>query len=98
MLDRRKEFEISIESFVEQEEDCGTSQISDTHRGSFPSWSWIRCKSASAPRVQESVSATRAMIVEGAEMDDKEARRFRALAARLNYLPGDRSDLLFAST
>ena len=36
------------------------------------------CKSVSTPRVQESVSATRAMIVEGVEMDDKEARRFRA--------------------
>ena len=55
------------------------------------------CKSVSTPRVQESVSATRAMIVEGVEMDDKEARRFRALAARLNYLAGDRPDLLFAS-
>ena len=55
------------------------------------------CKSVSTPRVSESVSATRAMIVEGAEMDDKEARRFRALAARLNYLAGDRPDLLFAS-
>ena len=37
------------------------------------------------------------MLVEGVEMDDKEARRFRALAARLNYLAGDRPDLLFAS-
>ena len=55
------------------------------------------CKSASTPRVQESVSATRAMTVGGVEMDDKEARRFRALAARLNYLSGDRPDLLFAS-
>ena len=55
------------------------------------------CKSVSTPRVQESVSATRAMIVEGVEMDDKEARRFRALAARLNYLAGDRPDLFFAS-
>ena len=55
------------------------------------------CKSVSTPRVQESVSATRAMIVEGVEMDDKEARRFRALAARLNYLAGNRPDLLFAS-
>ena len=35
--------------------------------------------------------------VEGAEMDDKEAHRFRALTARLNYLAGDRPDLLFAS-
>ena len=26
--------------------------------------------------------------VEGVEMDDKEARGFRALAARLNYLAG----------
>ena len=32
------------------------------------------CKSVSTPRVQESVSATRAMIVQGVEMDDKEAR------------------------
>ena len=55
------------------------------------------CKSVSTLRVQESVSATRAMIVEGVEMDDKEARRFRALAARLNYLAGYRPDLLFAS-
>ena len=48
------------------------------------------CKSVSKPRVQESVSATRAMIVEGVEMDDKEARGFRALGARLNYLAGNR--------
>ena len=41
-------------------------------------------KSVSTPPVQESVSATRAMMVEGAEMGDQEARRFRALAARLN--------------
>ena len=55
------------------------------------------CKSVSTPRVQESVSATRAMIVEGAEMDDKEARRCRALAARLHYLARGRPNLLFAS-
>ena len=56
------------------------------------------CKSVSTPGVQESVSATRAMMVEGAEMDDKEARRFRALTARLTYLAGDRQDLFcFAS-
>ena len=55
-------------------------------------------KSVSTPRVQESVSATRAIMVESAEMDDKEARQFRALAARLNYLARDRPDLLFAST
>ena len=54
------------------------------------------CMSVSTPRVQESVSATRAMIVEGVELDDKEARRLRALAARLKYLAGDRPDLLFA--
>ena len=54
-------------------------------------------KSVSTPRLQESVSATRAMIVEGVEMDDKEPRRFRALAARLNYHAGDRPDLLFSS-
>ena len=31
------------------------------------------CRSVSTPRAQKSVSATRAMTVEGAEMDDKEA-------------------------
>ena len=36
-------------------------------------------------------------MVEGAEMDDKEAHRFRALAAWLNYLAGDKPDLLVAS-
>ena len=36
-------------------------------------------------------------MVEGAEMDDKETRRFRALAARLNDLAGGRPDLFFAS-
>ena len=41
-------------------------------------------KSVSTPPVQESAPATRAMMVEGAEMDDREARRFRALAAKLN--------------
>ena len=55
------------------------------------------CKSVSTPRVQESVSATRAMIVEGVEMDDKEARRFRVMAARLNYFAEDGPDLMFAS-
>ena len=54
-------------------------------------------KSVSTPRVQKCVSATRAMMVEREEMDDKEAHRFRALAAKLNYLAGDRPDLLVAS-
>ena len=47
-------------------------------------------------RARKRVS-NRAMTVEGAEMDDKEACRFRALAARLNYLPRERPDLLCAS-
>ena len=51
----------------------------------------------STPRVQDSVSVLRAMIVEGVDMDDKEARRYQALAARLNYLTGDKPDLSFAS-
>ena len=55
------------------------------------------CKSVSTLSVLENVSATRATMIEGAEMDDKEARRCRALAARLNDLAGDRPDLLFAS-
>ena len=49
------------------------------------------CKSVSTPRVHESVSAARAMMVEGAEMDDKEVPRFRALAARLNYLTREKA-------
>ena len=96
MLDRRKKFEFSIESSVGQEQDWSTSQISDTQR-IISELELETCKSVSTPRVQESVSATRAMIFEGVEMDDKEARRFRALAARLNYLAGCRPDLLFAS-
>ena len=82
-------------SSVGQEQVWSTSQI-NTQR--IISESELEtCKSVSTPRVQESVSATRAMMVEGEEMDDKEAHRFRALAARLNYLAGDRPDLLVAS-
>ena len=42
------------------------------------------CKSLSTPRVHESVSATRAMMVEGAEMDDKEVSSFGS-KAELSY-------------
>ena len=37
------------------------------------------------------------MMVEGAEMDDKEVPQFRALAAKLKYLAGNKPELLFAS-
>ena len=55
------------------------------------------CKSVSTPRVQESVSATRPMMIDGAAMNDKETHRFRALAARLINVAGNRPDLLFVS-
>ena len=95
MLDRRKKYEFSIESSVGQEQDWSTSQISDTRIGSFLSWSWKRA--SQCPHLACRRACQRAMIVEGVEMDDKEARRFRALTARLNYLAGGRPDLLFAS-
>ena len=95
MLDRRKKFEFSIESSFGQEQDWSTSQISDTKR--VISELLEARKPVSTLRVHEKVSATRAMLVEDAEMDDKEAHRFRALTARLNYFAGDRPDLLFAS-
>ena len=55
------------------------------------------CMPVSAPCVQESVSSTKSMLIESTKMDDTEARRLRALAARLNYLEADRPDLLFLS-
>ena len=96
MLDRRQKFEFSIESSVGQEQDWSTSQISNTQRGSVRSWSWkraIQCPHFACRKACQQ----RAMVVEGAEMDDKEARRIRAFAARLNYLEADRPDLLIAS-
>ena len=94
MLDRQKTFEFSIESSVGQEQNWSMSRISDTQRGPFRSWKrasqWphFACRKACQQR---------ATVVEGAEMDDKEARRFRALAARLNFLAEERPYLLFAS-
>ena len=65
--------------------------------GIFSELEMETCKSVSTLRVRENVPAPTAMMIEGAKMDDKEARRFRALAARLSCRAGDRPDLLFAS-
>ena len=97
MLDKRKKFEFSIESSVGQEQDWSHEPDQRHAERIISELELETCKSVSTPRVRESVSATRAMIVEGVELDDKEARRFRALAARLNCLAGDWPDLLFAS-
>ena len=55
------------------------------------------CMPVSAPCVQESVSSTKSMLIESTKKDNTEARRLRALAARLNDLQADRPDLLFLS-
>ena len=54
-------------------------------------------KPVSTPCVQENLAKTKMTVIESAEMDDKEARRLRAVAARLHCLAAERPDLLFSS-
>ena len=98
MLDRWQKFEFSIESSVGQEQTGLEYEPDQQHAERIISetWSWkraIQCPHFACKKACQQ----RSMVVEGAEMDDKEARRIQALAARLNYLEGDRPDLLIAS-
>ena len=91
MLDRRKKFEFSIKSSVGQEQDWSTSQIGDTQRGPFRSWSWERASRCLHLACTKACQQQERSMVEGADMDDKEVPRFRALAARLNYLTREKA-------
>ena len=53
------------------------------------------CREAKTPGVHE--STVEASMQVGAEMNDHEKTKFRGVAARINYLAMDRSDLQFAA-
>ena len=56
-----------------------------------------KCRPVSTPCIPEGTVESKMRLEKGADMDAKDATRYRALAARLNYLAADRPDLLYAS-